>query len=222
MPPRRIDRAGPYPPNGQKLANHGLMSEALFPTRLYKARIPVLKGLVETCLGLAMDDRAGRRWSRDHGYGGYTSYASLNDLPQRASIFAELERALRKHAGAFARELEFDLGGRALELDSLWVNVMNKGAIHAPHIHPHSVISGTYYVAVPPGSGTIRFEDPRLGLMMAAPPRKEKAKRENRLFVEVEPKLGMLLLWESWLRHGVETNRAKGERISVSFNYRMG
>lgn len=197
------------------------MSEILFPTRLYKARVPVLKGLEETCLGLAMDDRAGRRWSRDHGYGGYTSYASLNDLTRRASIFAELERALARHVASFARELEFDLAGRKLALDSLWVNVMNKGAIHAAHIHPHSVISGTYYVTVPPGAGTIRFEDPRLPLMMAAPPRKEKAKAQNRLFVDVAPRPGMLLLWESWLRHGVETNRAGGRRISVSFNYRL-
>jgi uncharacterized protein (TIGR02466 family) len=198
-----------------------IMSEILFPTRLYKARIAPLRGLEETCLGLAMDDAAGRRWSRDHGYGGYTSYASLNDLPRRASIFAELERALARHVTAFARELEFELSGRKLVLDSLWVNVMNKGAIHAPHIHPHSAISGTYYVAVPPGSGTIRFEDPRLPLMMAAPPRKQKAKLANKLFVDVAPKPGMLLLWESWLRHGVETNRANGRRISVSFNYRM-
>ena len=196
------------------------MSETLFSTRLYKARIPVPRGLEETCLGLAMDDGAGRRWSRDHGYGGYTSYASLNDLTRRASIFAELERSLAQHVAAFGRELEFDLGRKQLGLDSLWVNVMNKGAIHAPHIHPHSVISGTYYVTVPPRSGAIRFEDPRLPLMMAAPPRKAKARLENRLFVDVEPKPGMLLLWESWLRHGVETNRAKGQRISVSFNYR--
>src|SRR3954463_8830279 len=197
------------------------MTEVLFPTRLYKARTPVLRGLEETCLGLAMDDRAGRRWSKDHGYGGYTSYASLNDLPRRASIFAELERALSKHVAGFARELQFDLAGRKLALDSLWVNVMNKGAIHAPHIHPHSVISGTYYVAVPPASGAIRFEAPRLALMMAAPPRKKKARLQNRLFVDVAPKPGMLLLWESWLRHGVETNRAAGRRISVSFNYRL-
>ena len=80
----------------------------------------------------------------------------------------------------FARELQFDLGGRKLKLDSLWINVMNKGAIHAPHIHPHSAISGTYYVTVPPNSGAIRFEDPRLGLMMAAPPRKKTAGLENR------------------------------------------
>src|SRR3954470_21639304 len=195
------------------------MSESLFVTRLYKGRIAPAPDLAKTCLGIAAEDKAGRRWSRDHGYGGYTSYASLNDLPRRGSIFGELERALAQHVAAFARELDFDLAGRKLALDSLWVNVMNKGAIHAPHIHPHSVISGTYYVAVPPASGAIRFEDPRLALMMAAPPRKKKARLQNRLFVDVAPKPGMLLLWESWLRHGVETNRASGRRISVSFNY---
>ena len=187
------------------------MLETLFSTRLYKARIPVLRGLKETCLGLAMDDRAGRRWSRDHGYGGYTSYASLDDLTRRASIFAELERALARHVATFARELEFDLGGKKLGLDSLWVNVMNKGAIHAPHIHPHSAISGTYYVTVPPRSGAIRFEDPRLPLMMAAPPRNS--------FVSLPARAGDVILFESWLRHEVPPARYAGERISISFNY---
>ena len=39
---------------------------------------------------------------------------------------------------------------------------MEKGAVHTPHIHPHSVVSGTYYVTVRRGCGAIRFEDPRL------------------------------------------------------------
>ncbi len=194
-------------------------TDALFPTLLYRGRIRLARELARTCLGLAAEDRAGRRWSRRHGYGGYTSYASLNDLTRRASVFAELEREIARHVAAFARQLQFDLGGRRLALDSLWVNVMEKGAVHAPHIHPHSVISGTCYVTVPPGSGAIRFEDPRLGLMMAAPPKTEKARLENRRFVEVEPRAGMLLLWESWLRHGVEINAAARPRISVSFNY---
>ena len=98
---------------------------------------------------------------------------------------------------------------------------MQKGAVHAPHLHPHSVVSGTYYVTVPPGSGAIRFEDPRLAMLMAAPPKKKNAKAENRTFVDVTPKAGMLLLWESWLRHGVETNASKTPRISISFNYRL-
>jgi uncharacterized protein (TIGR02466 family) len=31
----------------------------------------------------------------------------------------------------------------------------------------------------------------------------------------------MVLLWESWLRHEVMASAAKGERISISFNYRQ-
>jgi uncharacterized protein (TIGR02466 family) len=195
------------------------MIEILFATRLYKARIAPPPPLGKTCLGMAAEDKAGRRWSRDHGYGGYTSYASLNDLPRRATLFGEIEQKIGPHVSAFARELQFDLGGKRLALDSFWINVMKKGAVHAPHIHPHSVISGTYYVSVPPRSGAIRFEDPRLAMMMAAPPRKKNARAENRLFVDVEPRTGTLLLWESWLRHGVETNGAREPRISMSFNY---
>jgi uncharacterized protein (TIGR02466 family) len=151
-----------------------------------------------------------------------TSYASLDDLPRRASVLAELERDIAKHVTVFARDAQFELHGSKLGLDSLWINVMEKGAIHAPHIHPHSVISGTYYVTAPPKSGAIRFEDPRLPMLMAAPPKKFKTRLENRTFVEVAPKPGMLLLWESWLRHGVEPNRASRPRISVSFNYAQG
>jgi uncharacterized protein (TIGR02466 family) len=196
------------------------MSESLFVNKLYKGRIAPPRDLEKTCLSIAADDTAGQRWSRQHNYGGYTSYASLNDLPQRASLFADLERAIAKHAASFARELQFETAKRKLKLDSLWINVMQKGAVHTPHIHPHSVISGTYYVTVPPKSGVIRFEDPRLPMMMAAPPKKPNARPENRTFMDVTPKPGMLLLWESWLRHGVETNPARGQRISVSFNYR--
>ena len=196
-------------------------SQALFVTRLYQGRIAVPRDLEKTCLGIAADDTAGQRWSRQHNYGGYTSYASLNDLTQRASPFADLERAIGKQVAGFARELQFETAGRKPKLDSLWVNVMEKGAVHTPHIHPHSVISGTYYVTVPPKSGMIRFEDPRLPMLMAAPPKKPSARPENRSFVDVMPKPGMLLLWESWLRHGVEPNGARGRRISVSFNYRL-
>jgi uncharacterized protein (TIGR02466 family) len=186
---------------------------------LYSARIAPPRDLAQTCLSIADEDKAGQRWAREHGYGGYTSYASLNDLTLRASVFAELEKHIARHVAAFARKSEFDLGGRKLKLDSLWINVMQKGAIHAPHIHPHSAISGTYYVTVPAGSGAIRFEDPRLAMLMAAPPRKKSTSLENRSFVDMTPKAGTLLLWESWLRHGVERHASKSPRVSVSFNY---
>jgi uncharacterized protein (TIGR02466 family) len=195
--------------------------QTLFATRLYQARLSLRRNaaLEKTCLGLAAEDKAGRRWAREHGYGGYTSYASLNDLTRRASVFAELEADIARHVAAFARDAQFELGGKKLKLDSLWVNVMEKGAIHCPHIHPHSAVSGTYYVTVPERAGAIRFEDPRLAMLMAAPPRKKTARLENQSFVSVAPRTGLLLLWESWLRHGVEPNAARRPRISISFNY---
>ena len=197
--------------------------DRLFATLLARSHLGTRLNpeLESTALVIAAEDAAGRRWAKEHGYKSYTSYASLDDLPLRAPVFADLVKRIDKEVAGFARAAQFELGRRRLKLDSLWVNVMDKDAIHAPHIHPHSVISGTYYVAVPPGSGAIRFEDPRLGLMMAAPPRKNTARPENRLFVDIPPRPGLLLLWESWLRHGVQPNKARGRRISVSFNYRL-
>jgi uncharacterized protein (TIGR02466 family) len=195
--------------------------DSFFATQIYRARLPLRLNaeLERACLVLARDDRAGQRWAKAHCYRGYTSYASLDDLPQRMPEFSELAKVIDRHVAAFARSLDFDLAGRRLKLDSLWVNVMPGGGVHGGHIHPHSAISGTYYAAVPRGASAIKFEDPRLPLMMAAPVRKANAKAANRTFVTVAPKPGTLLLWESWLRHEVPVNQAKGQRISISFNY---
>jgi uncharacterized protein (TIGR02466 family) len=168
---------------------------------------------------LAAEDAAGKAWCRANGYGGYTSYASLDDLPTRASVFGELKTKLDRHAQAFAKDLDFDLGRGRLRLDSLWANVLKPGAAHSGHVHPHSVISGTVYVATPPGSSALKLEDPRLPLMMAAPPRRADAPQAAQSFVYLQPQAGTVLMWESWLRHEVPANRAKAERISLSFNY---
>ena len=195
------------------------MTRSLFPTLLFDAEIAdtaLLGELAHSIRSLARDDNAGRRWARDHSYPGYTSYASLNDLTTRDPIFADLGRLLSKHAASFARDLGWDVRPK---LDSLWVNLLKGGGQHSGHIHPHSVLSGTFYVEVPPGAGAIRFEDPRLGLMMAAPRRRDDAPEHLRPFVTVPPRPGLLLLWESWLRHEVRPGSAKGERLSISFNF---
>ena len=144
---------------------------SLFATRLYEADLDdevMSAELAHSIRCLAKDDEAGRRWSREHHYSGYTSYASLNDLPKRDPAFADLAKVLTRHAVTFAGECAFDMQ-RKPRLDSLWVNLLKGGGHHAGHIHPHSIISGTLYVEVPEGSGAIRFEDPRLPSMMAAP-----------------------------------------------------
>lgn len=199
---------------------------ALFPTLIHESALvegaalePLLTGLKTACLDLAEHDGAGRTWSAAHHYPGYTSYASLNDLPLRDPVFGDLKRRLDRHAAAFARELDFDLD-RKPRLDSLWVNVLEPGGFHSGHIHPHSILSGTVYVAVPDGSAALKLEDPRLPLMMARPALTDQAPEDRRPFVYLTPRPGLVLMWESWLRHEVPANRSAEPRISISFNYR--
>ena len=198
----------------------------LFVTRIYRADLAgtarLNRQLEAVALSLSRDDRAGLRWCAQHGYPGYTSFASLDDLAGRFPEFARLEKLIGRHAAAFARELHWEMRGTKPVCDSLWVNVMPEGGSHTSHIHRNSAISGTYYVAVPEGAGAIVFEDPRLAMLMAAPPRKAQAPRELRTHLSETPRSGTLLLWESWLRHEVPRNRAQGHRISVSFNYCLG
>ncbi|HEX8063982.1 MAG TPA: TIGR02466 family protein [Allosphingosinicella sp.] len=199
-------------------------ARSLFATLFYEAALgdaALVAELDGACRALAEEDEAGRRWSRAHNYRGYTSYASLDDLPLRDPRFADLVRHLNRHAAAFAAQCAMDLGGRRLKLDSLWVNVLKPGGSHSGHIHPHSVVSGTVYVTVPPGSGALKLEDPRLPMMMAAPLRREDAPEALRTFVYAEPAPGTVFLWESWLRHEVAPGSGRGERISISFNYRL-
>ena len=93
----------------------------LFVTRLYRAALNDLAKkkvdyaeLEDACLGIAEDDEAGQDWCEKQGYPGYTSYASLNDLPWRSPIFADLEKALDKHVAVFVKDMGFDLLGKML------------------------------------------------------------------------------------------------------------
>lgn len=200
-----------------------------FPTSIYQSRIlPAVKtkalnqSLLAEIEDLSSLDEAGVKWSKGNYKNGFTSYASANELQRFFPTFADLEKHIDTHVKKFAQALDFDLAGRPLRMTNCWANVMETNTHHGMHLHPLSVISGTYYVKVPKGSSCLKFEDPRLSLFMGAPPRKEKCRPANRVFVEVPAQAGNLVLFESWLRHEVPIQAAKEARISVSFNYGWG
>ena len=199
--------------------------QTLFPTQVYHGALMrtggevLRKRLLRECLQLPEDDLAGQRWSAKNYPGGYTSYGSVCRLQTVSPTFAELERRLRRHVKAYAKALQWDLGGRALVMTDCWVNLMPQGVVHSLHLHPLSVVSGTYYVRTPPRSSGLKLEDPRLDRFMAAPPRRADADREHRSWVTLPVRAGYLNLFESWLRHEVPPNPAASERISISFNY---
>ena len=106
-----------------------------------------------------------------------------------------------------------------------WPNINRLGDYHGLHNHPHSYLSGTYYIAVPGQNissnnrkdlapGEISFYDPRAQANMTA------IKNDPQIEAEysVLPKPGTLLLWPAWLHHFVHPNFSDEPRISVSFN----
>src|SRR5437764_1677316 len=106
----------------------------LFPTLVYRTDVgraaKLNLELEAAALSLAQEDRVGLQWCTKHGYSGYTSYASIDDLAERISAFARLERIIDRHAARFAKVLHWDLrGGRPL-CDSMWVNVLSECGSH--------------------------------------------------------------------------------------------
>lgn len=177
-----------------------------------------MEELRQGVLMLSEEDEAGQKWCEEQGYLGYTSYASLNDLPDRIPAFKELEKRLVKAANTFAGDIGYEVSDSKLTMNSLWVNILDPGAGHSGHIHPNSVISGTFYLDLPDGSSAIRFEDPRLPFLMNAPPHKTDIAPDRKRFIYMQPEEGQALFWESWLRHEVMVNMADDPRVSISFN----
>ena len=84
-----------------------MTARALFVTELYEADVldeALLGELAHSIRSLAQDDEAGRGWSKEHRYCGYTSYASVDDLPKRDPAFAELAKVVTRHATTFASD----------------------------------------------------------------------------------------------------------------------
>ncbi len=195
----------------------------VFTSQIYQASCltpssPLMKDLIKEVSQIETADTGGAEWSAKNYPNGYTSYGSWDRLHLMSPHFQELKTKLDKHVANYLKILQWDVPRREIQLTRLWVNVMKENTIHTMHIHPLSVISGTFYLRTPAGGSGIKFEDPRFVNFMNRPPVKASA-RDKQSFVTLKPKPGQVILFESWMRHEVPLHTAKIPRLSVSFNY---
>lgn len=197
----------------------------VFPSFIYTGKLSAASRL-NRALGREIEqleaaDDYGREWSRTHYIGGYSSYSSMANLHLTSPHFGELQDLLAPHVARFAKALNWDLRRRRLSMTTCWANSMGQGTHHTLHLHPMSVISGVYYVNLPKGSSPFKIEDPRMGLLMAAPPRRASAPANQQNYMLITPKAGEFILFESWMRHEVPPHRGSLPRLSISFNYEL-
>ncbi|RYZ77426.1 MAG: hypothetical protein EOP06_30385, partial [Proteobacteria bacterium] len=150
------------------------MIKNLFPSTIYFA--PLLENgskglnreLLKESLKFREIDEAGVEWSKTNYRGGYTSYGSVGHLHQVSPTFETLRTEIDKHVRKYIQHLEMDVSAKSIQMRTCWINIMPVGTSHTSHIHPLSVISGTYYVQTPKNCSAIKFEDPRMTAFMAS------------------------------------------------------
>lgn len=74
----------------------------------------------------------------------------------------------------------------------LWGQLYNVGDYQIPHQHHPNDFSFVYYVNTPEGSSPLYFDDTKQ---------------------TITPKEGMMVLFESWIRHSVPENQCEGRTI---------
>ncbi|WP_119287730.1 TIGR02466 family protein [Azohydromonas sediminis] len=145
---------------------------------------------------------------------GWRSANTLLDLP----VFAPLQRRLLESIKLVLADYGVRPGTMVLNMIG-WANVHDRGGFNHAHIHSGSILSGTFYLACPPGAGALYFTDPRPAALMEDLPL-DSAKLDtpaSRKLIRVQPRELQLVIFPSWLEHGVDECECD-ERISIAFN----
>ena len=145
-------------------------------------------------------------------------YQSDNLYYKPNTIINKFVEALDSPVRMLSNQLRLKQG---IKLVNIWFNINKPGDSNMMHTHPQSIISGVYYVQVPRKSGNIIFHSPAAELISSYLPRGyvNSYDRYNSCSWSVTPKEGTVVLFPSWLRHHVEINESKKDRITLSFNY---
>jgi uncharacterized protein (TIGR02466 family) len=145
-----------------------------------------------------------------------TTYFGEKDLIQQAGL-VELQEEILKACYIYLRTLGV-APPLSFSLES-WVNVFDHNSSEQIHDHFGAILSGCYYVKAPEGSGSFFVPDPIGERRMWGTHtflETEDCTVKSHAIYEATP--GRMLVFQSWMPHGVFRQAAQEPRISVAFN----
>jgi len=146
-----------------------------------------------------------------------TTYRKDDHFIQMANL-SELEEEIKECSEMFLYNIGYKTH-KPLRIIS-WLNVFDKNIMEQEHTHYKSIISGTYYVSSDntENSGQFYIPDqiPQRELNHAI------YNLKNDFDMRFTPIMGDMILFESWVRHGVYPNKTDTTRISIAFNIDTG
>ena len=168
-----------------------------------------IKSIEEYCLLCKTKDK-GRLRSNRKGW-------QSNDLVAgKNQDIDKLVKLIETESNKFAKAV----GIEQVKVANIWININGENCSNREHKHPYSVFSGTYYVNCNEESGAIYFINPSMnGIEYDWKDCTTNLNSATSPEIHIKPKVGDLLIFPSWLSHGVEINNSKNfNRISISFN----
>ncbi|HJU08987.1 MAG TPA: TIGR02466 family protein [Rhodanobacteraceae bacterium] len=182
----------------------------LFPTRIWQAQLPSLRPHMDAWVTAVLQMRAAnpKPAGRTNRMGWNSEDMAVLEQP----LFAPLREAVRVACGDVLREM--GAPGIPFDLQS-WVNLHDRGGFNFLHVHEGSLLSGSFYLQVPPGSGKFVFRDPRPGVVHGYV---KGAVPNGYSDIRLTPDAGLLVLFPCWMEHFVEPHDSDIPRITIAFN----
>jgi uncharacterized protein (TIGR02466 family) len=105
-------------------------------------------------------------------------------------------------------------GEKTFSIKNSWININDEGTDHNAHCHPGYDISGVYYFRVSEAQGGLSFNNPNTISFHGQFPQGPMCPQT----LTIVPDDGDIILFPSWMIHGVRKNRSTEQRISIAFN----
>jgi len=195
-----------------ELSQWTVTNHTLFPTALHVFRLHDYEGLNQELLALIyglQEVDPGRMASNILGW---HSKVNLFELQEMQGFKAIVDQAIAEVAASIGYD------GVKIAAANCWANINPKYASNKIHDHANSLFSGVYYVQTNENCGNLMFYDPRESRTFYKPSVQDYTAYTADAIAHVA-EAGLLLIFPSWLKHGVEPNLSDRDRVSISFNY---
>ena len=180
---------------------------SLFPTKLAVFYRQPQEQERAWCWRYYEQDQRGQQIAQDFKPDSYSSIHTKQDLwrvPELQSLHLWFKQCVDEYQTALGEQ-------DVLDFQTSWFNVFNQGDVSPVHIHKQCMVSGVYYVDATEQDGAWYALSP-------LEPYQQYRGTTSDDRTRVSPETGKLILFPSWLRHGVEQQRNTKPRISLAFN----
>jgi uncharacterized protein (TIGR02466 family) len=119
---------------------------------------------------------------------------------------------LYKHVQRYLESVGKPMPDLKYEIRDSWMTYLQKGSYAHKHNHGWFDVSGVYYFKSETDDSQIYFHTPAVEMTTSF------LTNEYGVEVRFKPEVGKLILFPSFLPHGVTTKKTDSERVSLSFN----